>query len=200
MDSALQRPGDLRCRWGGGGRPVGAQLLDTTRYELGAGECRWPAQQRNTAAKPRLGSMSRTQERRRVDVAVVCSGSGEMRYEHSSKPLAAGNTSTVSACAGPGASWPSAREPVRLRHKLALHAWSQRDHWRWGDDRRWQARPSPLFVLGLPHVTLTGLRLALTSYQDYHMLLLTPAPSPPARVPRRIVPPHLPPRPHVPYY
>ena len=30
-----------------------------------------------------------------------------------------------------------------------------------------------LFVLGLPHVTLIELRLALISYQDYHMLLLT---------------------------
>ena len=30
------------------------------------------------------------------------------------------------------------------------------------------------FVLGLPHVTRTELRLALISYQDYHMLLLTP--------------------------
>ena len=29
------------------------------------------------------------------------------------------------------------------------------------------------FVLGLPHVTLIELRLALISYQDYHMLLLT---------------------------
>ena len=35
------------------------------------------------------------------------------------------------------------------------------------------ARPSPFFVLGLPHVTLIELRLALISYQDYHMLLLT---------------------------
>ena len=36
-----------------------------------------------------------------------------------------------------------------------------------------KARPSPFFVLGLPHVTLIELRLALISYQDYHMLLLT---------------------------
>ena len=31
----------------------------------------------------------------------------------------------------------------------------------------------PFFVLGLPHVTLIELRVALISYQDYHMLLLT---------------------------
>ena len=31
----------------------------------------------------------------------------------------------------------------------------------------------PGFVPGLPHVTLIELRLALISYQDYHMLLLT---------------------------
>ena len=37
-----------------------------------------------------------------------------------------------------------------------------------------QARPSPLLVVpGLPHVTLIELRLALVSYQDYHILLLT---------------------------
>ena len=29
-----------------------------------------------------------------------------------------------------------------------------------------------IFALGLPHVTLIELRLALISYQDYHMLLL----------------------------
>ena len=34
------------------------------------------------------------------------------------------------------------------------------------------ARPSPFFVPGSPHAaTLTELRLALNSYQDYHMLL-----------------------------
>ena len=37
------------------------------------------------------------------------------------------------------------------------------------------------FVLGLPHVTLIELRLALISYQDYHMLLLTLAGRPAGR-------------------
>ena len=40
---------------------------------------------------------------------------------------------------------------------------------------RVRALPGPSFsflVLGLPHVSLIELRLALISYQDYHMLLL----------------------------
>ena len=46
---------------------------------------------------------------------------------------------------------------------------------RGGPQRQRQHRgPSfSFFVLGLPHVILIELRLALISYQDYHMLLLT---------------------------
>ena len=35
--------------------------------------------------------------------------------------------------------------------------------------RQEQVRPSPYFVPGLPHVPLIELRLALSSYQEYHI-------------------------------
>ena len=60
---------------------------------------------------------------------------------------------------------PMLNDVARLQHSV--------DRLLDGDTYNYEARPSPFFVLGLPHVTLIEPRLALVSYQDYHMFLIT---------------------------